>query len=43
MERKETQRKILLLDILNVLIEIGKQALSDDMEIYQQCHDRRDS
>ncbi len=34
MERKETQRKILLLDILNVLIEIRKQAPSDEIEAY---------
>lgn len=34
MERKETQRKILLLDILNVLIEINKQNSSDEISEY---------
>lgn len=34
MERKETQRKILLMDILNVLIEIRKQAPSDEIDAY---------
>ena len=34
MERKETQRKILLMDILNILTEIRKQVLSDEIEAY---------
>lgn len=34
MERKETQRKILLLDILNILIDIRKQAPSSEIEVY---------
>lgn len=34
MERRETQRKILLLDILNVLIGINKQSRSDEIEMY---------
>lgn len=34
MERRETQRKILLLDILNILIEIRNQNPSDEIESY---------
>lgn len=34
MERKESQRKILLLDILNILIEIRKQTPGDEIEAY---------
>ncbi|SFH00392.1 hypothetical protein SAMN05660649_03492 [Desulfotomaculum arcticum] len=34
MKRKETQRKILLLDILNVLIAIKKQEPADKIDIY---------
>ncbi|MDS1028888.1 hypothetical protein RDV78_00040 [Bacillota bacterium LX-D] len=34
MERRETQRKILLLDIQNVLIAINKQSRREEIEMY---------
>ncbi len=33
-QRKETQRKILLMDIINVLVEINKHDKSDQIDIY---------